>query len=90
MIETSGHVPGHQSVLVRLQAQSFLLAIDAIPSAIHRDPDARPVTRVDMDEQSVRTSTRKLVELAAGENATLIYGHDAAQWRTLRQLPERY
>jgi len=34
LIETSGHVPGHQSVLVRLpKTGAVLLTIDAVPSA---------------------------------------------------------
>ncbi len=38
LLETSGHVPGHQSVLVRLpQTGPVLLAIDAIPMSKYLD-----------------------------------------------------
>jgi N-acyl homoserine lactone hydrolase len=67
LIETSGHVPGHQAVLVRLpETGPVLLAIDAIPNASMLDPGARPIGPMDADEAGVRASTRKLVELARG------------------------
>jgi N-acyl homoserine lactone hydrolase len=92
LIESSGHVPGHQAVLVRLpETGPVVLAIDAIPNAALLDPDTRLITEYDMDEAGVRASTRKLVELAKREDATMIvYGHDPAQWATLRLLPEFY
>jgi N-acyl homoserine lactone hydrolase len=92
LIETSGHVPGHQAVLVRLpETGPVLLAIDAIPSRGLLDPDSREITQFDHEEDGVRASTRKLVELAEREGVTLIvFGHDAEQWRDLRTLPEFY
>lgn len=92
LIETSGHSPGHQSLLVRLpQTGPVLLAIDAIPFAAYLDADTRPLTPFDMDEVGVRASTRKLVELAQKEGVTLIvHGHDNEQWQQLKLLPEYY
>ncbi len=92
LIETGGHVPGHQSVLVRLpETGPVLLAIDAVPHSRHMDPDTREITEYDMDEPGVRASTRKLVDLAEGEGVTLfVRGHDAEQWEDLRTLPEFY
>jgi N-acyl homoserine lactone hydrolase len=92
LIETSGHVPGHQAVLVRLpETGPVLLAIDAITSSGQLDPDTREITRFDHEEAGVRASTRKLVELAEREGVTLIvFGHDTEQWRGLRKLPEFY
>lgn len=92
LIETSGHVPGHQAVLVRLpETGPVLLAIDAITSRGQLDPDTREITRFDHEEAGVRASTRKLVELAEREGVTLIvFGHDTEQWRSLRKLPEFY
>jgi N-acyl homoserine lactone hydrolase len=92
LIETSGHVVGHQSVLVRLpETGPVLLAIDAIPHRGLLDPDTREITQFDMDEAGVRASTRKLVDLAAREGvALLVTGHDPGQWRGLRKLPEFY
>jgi N-acyl homoserine lactone hydrolase len=93
LIETSGHVPGHQSVLVRLpETGPVLLAIDAISHALGSyTPEDRPMTQYDMDEAGTRASTRKLVDLAGREKVALVvYGHDADEWKKLRKAPEFY
>lgn len=92
LIESSGHVPSHQSVLVRLpETGPVLLAIDAIAHASHLDPETRPIQGADMDEAGVRAATRKLVGIARREAATLIvHGHDPEQWPTLRKSPDCY
>ncbi|WP_331719770.1 N-acyl homoserine lactonase family protein (plasmid) [Streptomyces sp. NBC_01023] len=91
LVESSGHVQGHQSVLVRLPwTGAVLLAADAIPSTEFLDPEQRAMTPFDTDEAAVRASTRRLVELAEAENALLVHGHDAQQWQTLRTSPTAY
>ncbi|MEW2252409.1 N-acyl homoserine lactonase family protein [Streptomyces sp. NPDC058733] len=91
LIASGGHVPGHQSVLVRLERTGpVLLAVDAIPMSAALDPDRRPVLPFDLDEKELRQSTRKLVDLARAENALIVHGHDAEQWKTLRVAPEYY
>lgn len=92
LIATSGHVPGHQSVLVRLpETGPVLLPIDAIPRAAQLDPDARTIGPFDMDEAGVRASTRKLNELMVREGVRLvIFGHDAGLWASLRHAPAYY
>lgn len=92
LLETSGHAPGHQSVLIRLpQTGPVILAIDAIPYSLCLDPDTRPITAFDDEEGGVRASTRKLVELAQHEGAKLlVLGHDGSQWSGLKTLPEYY
>ncbi len=92
LIETSGHVPGHQAVLVRLpETGTVILAIDAIPHSSMLDPETRWVMPIDMDEKGTRESTRKLIELAKRENAAfIVHGHDAEQWATLKHAPEFY
>jgi N-acyl homoserine lactone hydrolase len=92
LIETSGHVPGHQSVLVRLpQTGPVLLAIDAVTQAAQFDADVHELGPHDMDLASVRASTRKLIELARREGVALVvFGHDAEQWPTLKQAPDYY
>lgn len=93
LIETSGHVPGHQAVLVRLpETGPVLLAIDAITRGFAGfTPETRPTGQYDHDPEQTRRSTRKLVDLAAREGASLlIYGHDSEQWQTLKTLPDYY
>jgi len=93
LLETSGHVPGHQSLLVRLPEMGpILLAIDAVPTALQLDPDTRIVFPInDEDEASTRASTRKLAEIARREGvALIIYGHDHKQWPTLKHAPQYY
>lgn len=93
LIESSGHVPGHQSVLVRLpRTGNVLLGIDALPFDMAPfTPETRPVNDFDMHEADTRASTRKLLDLAEREGVTLIvYGHDDAQWRTLKLAPAFY
>ena len=93
LIESSGHVPGHQSVLVRLpQTGPVLLAIDAMPRQLGGTaPEDRVAGPFDIDEVQMRVSTRKLVDLAAREGvALIIHGHDPAQWTTLRRSPQYY
>ena len=87
LIETSGHVPGHQAVLVRLpQTGPILLAIDAAAFEEDFDPEKRIEDfEGEMDPAGVQRSIHKLVELAKRESVTLvIFGHDAQQWRTLK------
>ena len=90
LIETSGHAPGHQSVLVRLpQTGMILLAIDAVVLERLFTPD-RKAWPIENEEQ-LRTSTRKLLDLVKREHVTLvIFGHDGQQWQTLKKAPAYY
>jgi N-acyl homoserine lactone hydrolase len=55
LLETSGHVLCHQSLLVHLvQTGPVLLAIEAIPSASQLDPETR-VVFPDNDEDEAKT-----------------------------------
>lgn len=91
LIETSGHVPGHQSVLVRLpETGAVLLTIDAVPFG-------EGFTRDEQDDGSnpnagmIRASTNKLLDLVEREPIKLvIFGHDSEQWEDLKKLPEYY
>ena len=91
LIETSGHVPGHQSVLVRLpQTGPVLLTIDAVSQQQAFTPD-RKASPMDEDEEMLRASTRKLLDLVEREHVALtIFGHDGAQWQTLKKVPDYY
>ncbi|TYC70156.1 N-acyl homoserine lactonase family protein [Stappia sp. BW2] len=93
LLETSGHVPGHQSVLVHLpQTGGVLLAADAIMHQSMADAATRQMYITDMDdERSIRQSTRKLSDIANREGvAFVVYGHDAQQWPSLQHSPLFY
>jgi N-acyl homoserine lactone hydrolase len=85
LIETSGHVPGHQSVLLRLpKTGAILLTIDAVPFS-------ESFTRDDQDDEAIRASTIKLLDLVERQHIGLvIFGHDKEQWEALKKLPEYY
>jgi N-acyl homoserine lactone hydrolase len=91
LIETSGHVPGHQSVLVRLpKTGAVLLTIDAVA---FREGFVRdlPDDGNNPDAEAIRTSTNKLLDLVEREKIGLvIFGHDPEQWEGLKKLPAYY
>lgn len=93
LIETSGHVPGHQSVLLRLpQTGPVLLTIDAVPFApgFTRDEPADDGSNPNPGPEA-RASTLKLLDLVEREQIGLvIFGHDQEQWSTLKLAPEFY
>lgn len=91
LIETSGHVPGHQSVLVRLpQAGAILLTIDAVPFGALFIREEQEGSR-DPEAAAIRASTHKLLDLVAREQVGLvIFGHDPEQWADLKMLPACY
>ena len=91
LVETSGHVPGHQSVLVRLpQTGPVLLAIDAVSFGADFIRD-KPDDGSDPDAAAIRASTNKLLDLVEREQVGLvIFGHEQKQWAGLKTLPEYY
>ncbi|MGV1832118.1 N-acyl homoserine lactonase family protein [Agrobacterium vitis] len=93
LLETSGHVPGHQSVMVRLpQTGTVLLAADAVMHHSMADAATRQMFITDMDDEpAIRRSTRKISDIAERECAAcVVYGHDAEQWASLRHSPAFY
>ena len=91
LIETSGHVLGHQSVLLRLpKTGPVLLTVDAVPFAEGFTRDAQDGGS-DPDAAAIRTSTIKLLDLVEREQVALvIFGHDTDQWKALKKVPEFY
>lgn len=91
LIETSGHVLGHQSVLLRLpKTGAVLLTIDAVP---FREGFVRDLADdgSNPDAEAIRASTNKLLDLVEREKVALvIFGHDPEQWEGLKKLPAYY
>jgi N-acyl homoserine lactone hydrolase len=91
LIETSGHTTGHQSVLVRLENTGpVLLAIDAVMMQRLFTPE-RKASPHDENEEQLRASTRKLLEIVERERVALVvFGHDGHQWQSLKRAPDFY
>lgn len=91
LIETSGHAPAHQSVLVKLpNTGAVLLAIDAV-SMQHSFTPERIARPNDDNQDQLRASTQKLLDIAEREHvAFTVFGHDGQQWKTLKHCPEFY
>lgn len=91
LIETGGHVVGHQSVLVHLpKTGAVLLTIDAVPFGAGFTRDAQD-DGTNPDAEAIRASTIKLLDLVEKERIGLvIFGHDMEQWETLKRAPEFY
>ncbi len=87
LIPTPGHTPGHLSISLALpQTGHIILAADAINRQTEPTegfPDAA-------DPVTAALSAARLLNLAAESPAMIIYGHDPAQWHTLRKSPESY
>jgi N-acyl homoserine lactone hydrolase len=92
LIETSGHVPGHQAVLLRLpHTGSILLPIDAMDATEETDRHTDQANPFDMDPVAAAVARRKLQAVRRHERVALtIFGHDRQQWPTLRKAPEYY
>ena len=90
LVETSGHAPGHQSVLVTLPGTGpVLVAGDAVSLERQFSVDRQPRSYEDADR--LRESTRKLLDLVSREKVVLtVFHHDGEQWRKLRRAPEAY
>ena len=91
LIETSGHVRGHQSVLLRLpKTGAILLTVDAVPFGEGFSRDAQD-DGSSPDAEAIRASTLKLLDLVEQEHIGLvIFGHDVEQWKRLKKAPEFY
>jgi N-acyl homoserine lactone hydrolase len=80
MLWTPGHTPGHQSMLVRLEQQSWLFTFDAVYTEEHwRTGNLGTV----VDIAAARSSMERLRTIAAEEDAKLIFGHDIGQSESL-------
>jgi N-acyl homoserine lactone hydrolase len=87
-ITAPGHAPGLMALLFELpNSGSILLCTDAIDTQEHLDHD---IWDHCPDPVTAKESAEKLKRIAADENATMLFGHDLAQWRTLRLAPQYY
>jgi len=86
LLPTYGHTPGHQSVRVRAgKGPGLVLTADACYTRENMDRDVLPNVLWDAPEMS--RSLAMLRQLRDRHGATVIYGHDAAQWQELAHAP---
>ncbi|MES2665813.1 MAG: MBL fold metallo-hydrolase [Pseudomonadota bacterium] len=87
LIPTPGHTPGHLSLALTLpETGPVILAADAL----NRASEPAEGYSDAMDPATAKTSGDHLLALQSRLNALLIYGHDPAQWASLRKAPESY
>ncbi len=85
LLKTPGHTPGHMSVAVSLpRTGKVIIGIDAIYVQDNLDRDNWGAYQ---DPVAARASARRL---QAMDHAMLLYGHDPAQWATLKKSPDFY
>lgn len=88
LVHLPGHTPGTMGALVTLEHSGrFLLAADAVSIRANLDGDIIPKNTWNKD--LCRESFAKVRAIEA-EGATVICGHDDAQWQALRKLANRY
>ncbi|MGH2850525.1 MAG: N-acyl homoserine lactonase family protein [Solirubrobacteraceae bacterium] len=86
---TPGHTPGHASIEVNLPSgQTFFLAQDAGNNLDHIHERKMPAFNVSLADAI--DSIRRIRRLAWRRDATIVAGHDAGQWATIRKAPEFY
>lgn len=87
LLPTPGHTPGHLSLLLHLpRTGAVILAADAINRASEPDEGYADA----MDPATAAQSGARLMALQQATGAMLIWGHDPAQWATLRKAPAAY
>ena len=83
LLPTPGHTAGSMSALVSLDHSGrFLLASDTVSVRASLDGDYAP--RNTLDAEALHRSFAEIRRIEAA-GATVICGHDAAQWDTLRR-----
>jgi len=88
LLFTPGHTSGHQSVLITLSdGQRLLFTIDAVYTASNWNEDALGAM---VDPVAGQASVERLRREADHPRTKVIFGHDPAQWSSLRQPPSCY
>ena len=88
LIELPGHTPGSIGALVALEkCGTFLLAADTVSLRVTLDRNVAP--RNTQDPQALARSWEEVRRIEA-RGVTVLCGHDAAQWDTLRKGADFY
>ena len=85
---TPGHTPGHQSMLVRLESEAYILAGDAV---YDRDKmQARCLPGLLWSPDAIIESWEKIEELQRRHNARLIVTHDLHWQDNMKLGPDQW
>jgi len=88
LIELPGHTPGSVGALVTLEnSGTFLLAADTV--SLRSTLDTGVIPRNTQQPEALAKSLAEIRAIAA-RGATVLCGHDAAQWDTLRKGEQFY
>lgn len=88
LVPVPGHTPGCVAALVSLERSGpFLLASDSVALKMHLDREVAPKNTWNVEEALASFAEIKRIE-AGG--ATVICGHDDAQWRSLKKGADAY
>jgi N-acyl homoserine lactone hydrolase len=88
LVPLPGHTPGTMGALVSLDRGSqFLLASDSVSLRQNLDADTAPRNTWNVEQQLKTFEEVRRIEKAG---ATVICGHDDAQWQSLRKGAEGY
>jgi N-acyl homoserine lactone hydrolase len=87
LMAAPGHTPGMCIGHVVLDRHAFLLASDAVP--VEATLEQRYAPKGSWDDDKFVATLDEIRRIQAG-GATVIYGHDDAQWRSLRQAEAYY
>jgi glyoxylase-like metal-dependent hydrolase (beta-lactamase superfamily II) len=89
ILSSSGHTPGHQSLLVKLPKTGYvLLTGDAAHFRENWDNPRAPVQN--FSKEATLSSIEKLKKIATENNAKVWINHDVSQTTTLKKIPEYY
>lgn len=88
LLRTDGHAVGHQSVYVETTGGPVILTADAVENRIMLRRRRYPASWD--DPKAADRSVQRLLDLAAKTGATLITGHDGAEWKTLPMSPQPF
>ncbi len=88
LIPLPGHTPGTTGALVALEKSgTFLLASDTV--SLRSTLDTGVIPRNTVDPEALTKSLAEVRRIEA-QGATVLCGHDAAQWATLRNGADAY
>ncbi|UQR59878.1 N-acyl homoserine lactonase family protein [Bradyrhizobium sp. C-145] len=89
ILSTSGHTPGHQSLLVKLpKTGAVILSGDAVH--FKDNWDNRRVPSMNVSKDQTAASMQKIADTLAKEKAQLWINHDKAQRASQKMAPEFY